>query len=179
MQVNNEPVIIAKASILQLMRRGEWEYVERPDTPGVVAVVSVVEEKRLLLVEQFRPPLNRTVIELPAGLAGDLPGQGEESLAEAACRELVEETGYAASEMVYLTEGPPSPGISTEVIVFFRAKGLIKTAEGGGDASEEIIVHEAPLGDIDNWLQQKKNKGVAIDPKIYTGLYFLWKETRQ
>jgi len=172
MSENCKSTIIAEGSHTRLARRGTWEYIERIGAQGVVAIVAEVDDK-IILIEQFRPPVNCAVIELPAGLAGDIPGQQDESMVIAAHRELVEETGYEADEMFYLTEGPPSPGLSSETIVFFRALGLQKIAEGGGVESEDIIVHEAPLKNIDIWLQRKQDEGCAIDPKVYTGLYFL------
>ncbi len=60
---------------LNLVRRGKWEFVERHSATGVVGIVAVTDEGRLLLVEQFRPPLQKQVIELPAGLAGDIAGE--------------------------------------------------------------------------------------------------------
>ena len=89
------PEVIYEGKHVRLVRRGEWEYVTRKNVTGIVGIVAVTDEGKLLLVEQPRPPLNRNVIELPAGLAGDVAGQEGEELANAARRELLEETGYA------------------------------------------------------------------------------------
>ena len=78
---------------LHLVEVDKWEYVDRVIASGVVAVAAVTDDARLILVEQFRPPVGRPVIELPAGLCGDDPGAAGELLAEAGCRELLEETG--------------------------------------------------------------------------------------
>ena len=100
---------------VRLVRENGWEFVERTIPTGIVLIVAVTEDDRVLLLEQFRPPVGRPTIELPAGLAGDIPGHRDENMATAARRELLEETGYRATDMVCLTEGPPSPGISSEV----------------------------------------------------------------
>jgi ADP-ribose pyrophosphatase len=116
--------------------------------------------------------LERRIIELPAGLAGDSLEQFGEPLVEAALRELLEETGYSAGEMVLLTSGPPSAGLATEIVSFFLARQLRRTSAGGGDHQEDIVVHEVPLSEIDAWLKNKAAEGLLVDPKVYAGLYF-------
>jgi ADP-ribose pyrophosphatase len=157
---------------LRLLKVGHWEYVERTNATGVVIILAITPENKIVLVEQFRIPLGKRVIELPAGLAGDIPGAAGEALATAAKRELLEETGYEAKEMIFLTEGPPSSGLSSETVTFFRAKGLHRLSAGGGDAGEDIQLHEIDLAKIHDWLAEKANQGWLVDPKVYTGLYF-------
>src|SRR5580704_13589060 len=82
---------------IRMVARGDWEYAERKNVTGIVAIIAVTAEGKLLLVEQYRPPLGKTVIELPAGLAGDIAGQEGEAMVTAARRELLEETGYEAA----------------------------------------------------------------------------------
>src|SRR5829696_410163 len=82
---------------LSVLARGTWEYASRNTRRPAVGIVAVTDDGKVLLVEQRRPPVNRNVIELPAGLAGDIAGAEHESLLEAAQRELLEETGYTAS----------------------------------------------------------------------------------
>ena len=137
-----------------------------------MVVAAVTDDRRLLLTEQFRIPVNRSVIELPAGLVGDIEGEEEEELATAAERELLEETGYQAHKLELLTIGPPSAGMASEIVAFFRAREVTKVHDGGGDDSEEIVVHAVPLEGIDNWLDQQAAAGLLIDPKVYAGLYF-------
>ena len=158
---------------MRFVNHGGWEYVERPAASGVVAVVALTDDGLLVLIEQYRPPVGRTVIELPAGLAGDVPGQSDEPLAAAAIRELREETGYQAEQMQQLTAGPSSAGLTSEIVTLFLASGLTKVGPGGGDASEDIRVHEVPLVDVHDWLARKLQDGAPTDPKVYAGLYFL------
>lgn len=125
---------------------------------------------RILLVEEYRPPIGKRCLCFPAGLSGD---EGAESHATAAHRELLEETGYAAASVRYLFTGPSSPGLTSETLHFFLAEGLQRVASGGGVADERITVCEAPAENIGAWLESKVREGVAIDPRVYTGLYFL------
>ena len=164
--------VLGEGRHVRLVQRRGWEYAERPDCGGIVAILAVTDDARLVLVEQYREPVGRSVIELPAGLAGDVRGEEGEALTAAAHRELLEETGYQADDMVYLTEGPPSAGLSDEIITFFRAIGLRKVGGGGGVGHEQIKVHEVPLDGVAAWLTEAAAAGALIDPKVYTGLYF-------
>ncbi len=157
---------------MRMVRSGRWEFVQRKNICGIVGIVAVTDEGRLLLVEQYRPPVGRRVIEVPAGLAGDLPGSEHEDLAAAACRELEEETGYRAGKMDLLCSGAPSAGLCGELISLYRAAELVKVAEGGGDHTEDIEVHEVPLNEVRAFLAEREQAGVVVDLKVYAALYF-------
>jgi ADP-ribose pyrophosphatase len=158
---------------LRVLTSGHWEYVERINATGAVAIAAVTEEGDLILTEQYRPPVSNRVIELPAGLAGDIAGNETEELAAAARRELLEETGYEAREMIWLAAGPPSAGLSSEMVTFFRATGLRCVGDGGGDDHEDIQIHKVPLARMQEWLAERVGQGVLVDPKVYVGLYFI------
>ncbi|MEM1058474.1 MAG: NUDIX hydrolase [Verrucomicrobiota bacterium] len=163
---------IAAGRWLRLVHRGTWEYVERLRSSGVVAVAAVTPAGKVVLVEQFRPAVGTTVIELPAGLSGDAEAFKGEALEAAARRELEEETGYRARDWRFCVAGFSSAGLTNERVDFFLATGLEKVGDGGGDEHEEIAVHEVPLAEVDAWLQGRLAEGAAIDAKLYTGLYF-------
>ena len=163
---------------LKVVRLDRWEFVRRVKPGGVVGIVAVTARDELVLVEQFRPPAGARVVELPAGLVGDAPGQESEAFEAAARRELLEETGYEAQHWEQLFEGFTSPGLTDEAITFFRAKDLVKKEPGGGSANEAITVHEVPLGDVHRWLGQKQGQGVAVDLKVYAGLGELFRRGR-
>ena len=165
-------VTLCEGKHLRLVARDGWEYVERAKTTGIVAILAVTDEQQMVLIEQYRRSVERLVIELPAGLAGDIDGAEAEDLLSAAQRELREETGYEGRQFESLFEGPPSAGATSEVISFFRATGLRRVGPGGGEGTERIRVHEIPLPAAEQWLQQKQRQGVLIDPKVYAGLYF-------
>ncbi len=95
----------------------------------------------------------------------------QEALATAAERELLEETGYSATEWKFLITGPTSAGLTTEQITFFLARGLTKQHHGGGDHTEQITVHEVPLDSLVDWIAEKQSQNIVIDPKIFAGVY--------
>jgi ADP-ribose pyrophosphatase len=158
---------------LRLLKRGRWEYAERTNPGGAVIIVALTDEDRILFVEQWREAVQAKTIEMPAGLIGDIAGSHDESAALAAERELLEETGYRAAQVEYLMEGPSSSGMSNEIIAFARARGLVREHAGGGDGTENIIVHEVPRAEAPRWLLGKMREGYSIDPKLFAGLYFL------
>ena len=80
---------------LSLRERDGWEFASRSNASSVVVLVAVTPAEEIVLVEQYRKPVEARVIELPAGLVGDL-GDPDEPILDAAARELEEETGYAA-----------------------------------------------------------------------------------
>jgi ADP-ribose pyrophosphatase len=157
---------------LRLVARNGWEFVERPGVHGIVLVVAVTPDGRLLLVEQRREAVDANVLELPAGLAGDAGSPAREPLEEAARRELVEETGWDAAAMERLTSGPPSAGVTSEVVTLFRARDLTKVGAGGGVEGEAITVHEVPLGTVETFLLEREEAGLLVDPKVWAGLWF-------
>jgi ADP-ribose pyrophosphatase len=167
----NQSRVIAKGRYLTLVDDGGWEYIIRPGVTGIVVIVAVTEEKKLILVEQYRPAVGKRVIEMPAGLVGDIDGKRDESMAAAAERELEEETGYRAREMVHLFEGPIAVGVSDETVSFFHALGLTRVGDGGGDDTEDITVHQVPLADLSAFLAARAKAGLGVDPKIYAGLF--------
>ena len=169
----NSKVTLHDGRHIRLVARNGWEYAERKSVTGIVGIVAVTDDNKLILVEQFRVPLQKNVIELPAGLAGDVAGSEHEPLAAAAKRELLEETGYTAQEMESLSEGAVSAGITDEIITLFRARGLEKTSGGGGDGSENITVHTIDLAAVPRWLEERRKGGAAVDWKVYAGMYFL------
>ena len=117
------------------------------------------------------------------GLAGDVGGFRTCEIdarrrhigadAEAARRELEEETGYRAGYMEALTHGPASSGLTSETVTFFLATKLSRVGKGVGVAHEDITLHEVPLSEVHGWLDLKAKAGVLIDPKVCVSLYFI------
>jgi ADP-ribose pyrophosphatase len=158
---------------LSLRKRGRWEFAERNNPGGAVIILAVTPEDKLLFVEQYRVAIQKHTIEMPAGLVGDLHEHGDEDVLLAAGRELEEETGYRCARLEFIHEGPSSSGMSTEMIAFVRAWELEKVGHGGGDESENIIVHEVPRAQAGQWLFERAAAGYSIDPKLFAGLWFI------
>lgn len=166
----SEPEVITTGRHLRFVHRDGWEYVDRTTAWAVVLIIPVTDDGNVIFVEQYRPPVERRCIELPAGLVGD--DAPEESIEAAARRELFEETGYEAATMEELFRGVPSAGLTSEEITFFLARGLKKTGAGGGDASEDITVHAVPIDRVETWLMEQAAAGFGIDAKVFSALYF-------
>ena len=148
-----------------------WEYVTRSKAKGVVAILAITDDKQVVLTEQYRPPVGRNVIELPAGLAGDIPLQEEEPLVTAAKRELKEETGYAAKNWTTLSEGTSSAGLTDEFVTMFYATGLTRMTQGGGVGGENIKVHFVHQADVTKWCRDRQSEGKYVDFKIFAALH--------
>lgn len=160
---------------LTLVEHDNWEYVTRSNAHAVAVIIALTAAGELVLVEQYRRPVNARVIELPAGLVGDQSDPNEPVL-KAAGRELIEETGFEAGSLSLIMECPSSAGMTDEIVSFVRAHDLSKIGAGGGDESEDIEVHLVPPETADNWLDQQQAAGKLLDPKIYTALHWLHRE---
>ena len=160
---------------IRLHRIGHWDFVVRPQADSCVGILAITPADEIILVEQFRIPVQRNVIEIPAGIVGDEPEFLGESLAETARRELLEETGYRATAISKLMTTPTSAGLSSEFIHLFHATGLIRETEGGGTAGENITVHHVPLTKLREWLRDQETAGKIIDFKIHAALWLAGK----
>ena len=164
--------LLAETKYLQMVQDGHWTYVRRPNITGAIAVIGVTDDNSVVLIDQYRIPMQGRVIELPAGLVGDLADSKDETKEDAAQRELIEETGYKADSITAIVNGASSAGLAEEKVHLMLATGLTKVGEGGGDDLEDIIVHAIPLGGVDDWLDAQIAKGTDVDFKVYAGLYF-------
>ncbi len=168
MAEHKEPTVVCAGRHLSMVKRGDWEFVTRNTKKPAVGIVAVTNDGKVVLVEQHRPPVGRRVVELPAGLSGDIAGAEDEALLEAAKRELLEETGYVAAKWAELGNGYTSPGLTDESVVLFLAQRLTKQSAGGGDGSEQITIHEIAIDDIIHWLHENR---LSLDLKLLAGLY--------
>ncbi len=139
-----------------------WEALERVGIRGIVVMVGVTPGGNVILEKQFRPPMGRDVIELPAGLV-----EADENMEQAAKRELIEETGWAAGKLEFLAEGPISTGASTETLRAYLCTELELVGINGGDDNEIIELIEVPLRNVLEFLRQQQETGALVDLKVY------------
>ncbi len=165
-----ETELLYETRWIQLLRKGHWDFVRRPHADACVGVLATTPEHEIVLVEQFRIPVQRRVIEIPAGIVGDEDAHRDESLAETAGRELLEETGYRAGRIEKLIVSPTSAGLSSEFMHLYQASGLVREHQGGGVSGEDIQVHVVPLAGLRQWLADKAEAGVVVDYKIHACL---------
>jgi ADP-ribose pyrophosphatase len=162
--------IVWQGKYITTKRRGPWEYVGRARGIGA-AVILAIEDGHVLLVEQYRVPLQARCLELPAGLVGD-ETEGED-VATSAARELEEETGYRAVRIEIIGSFASSPGMVSETFTLVRAHGLTRVGDGGGVPGEDITVHRVPLADVPMFIADKRRDGVVIDVKMLALLSFI------
>lgn len=147
-------------------RKGHWEYVSRARGIRAAVILAIDADDHVLLVEQYRVPLGRICIELPAGLIGDDESKPDEDALTAAARELEEETGYRAERIDLIGEFFSSPGMVSESFTLLRAHGLRKVGPGGGTDGEDITVHRVPLSGVTEAVAGWRASGHAIDVKL-------------
>ena len=153
----NEPEVIRwQGKFITAKQRGRWEYASR--SRGIrAAAILAIDDGHVILVEQYRVPLGRPCLEIPAGLVGAIT---------AAHRELEEETGYKAETITDLGMFFSSPGMVSEGFSLLRAEGLTRVGEGGGTEGEDITVHRVALKHLAQFVEAKRAAGVGIDVRI-------------
>ena len=166
------PRTLHDGQFLKLLRDGRWEYVRRQRASGAGFIVAITEARELILVEQYRVPLRKRVIELPAGIIGDGEATQDESAAHSALRELEEETGFSGTATRALCHGPVAAGMTDEIGYFTQVTGLHRVSPGGGVEGEDITVHVIAIDGIEAWLDAQAARGLLVDPRIFVALYF-------
>lgn len=140
--------------------------------PGAVAILAVTDEGKIILVKQFRKPLERTIVEIPAGKLE----KGEEP-EYTALRELEEETGYTAKKLTKITAFYTSPGFADEIVHVFLAEELAVLEEKRElDEDEFVEVMEVTLEDA---LKLVESREVYDAKTAYAIQYLQLKETLQ
>ena len=165
-KVNNRTTI-HQGKVFELIREnvtlenGTTTDVEFIEHPGATAVIPFLDDKRIVLLKQYRHALKKTIWEVPAGTRDP-----REEIISCAKRELIEETGYSAGQWHRLGEITPVPGYSNERIHIFLATGL-QPAEQHLDEDEIIKVQEVEFKDAMDMI----GKGEIQDAKSIAGLF--------
>jgi ADP-ribose pyrophosphatase len=146
--------------------RGKWEYVTRARGIRAAVILAIDADDHVLLVEQYRVPLGKACLELPAGLIGDDDDAADEDPSTAAARELEEETGYRADRIEVIGEFYSSPGMVSESFTLVRAHGLTQVGPGGGTESENITVHRVALAHLPQFVEMARARGLGIDVRL-------------
>jgi ADP-ribose pyrophosphatase len=162
--------VVWEGRFITAKTRGRWEYVGRARGIRAAAIIALDVDpdgtRHVLLVSQYRVPLSRFSLEIPAGLVGDdAGGEGEDALT-AAARELEEETGYRAGKLEMLGEFYSSPGMVSECFTLLKATGLERVSDGGGTEGENITVHRVALHDLSRFVDEWRRAGHAVDVRI-------------
>ncbi|WAA13825.1 NUDIX hydrolase [Fervidibacillus halotolerans] len=105
--------------------------------PGAVAIIMITDEDKLVLVEQYRKPLERSLFEIPAGKMEN--GESPETTAK---RELEEETGYTCEKLNPIASFYTSPGFSDELVHLFKAENILKVENPKTEEDEFLRLHE-------------------------------------
>ena len=130
--------------------------------PGAAAIVPFFKDDTLILIKQYRHAIGDYIWEIPAGTL-----DAEEAPIDCAKRELIEETGFSATDWAKLGEITPVPGYSDERIYIFQAKELTP-AEQNLDTDEMLNVHKVPLTDAVDMVRN----GKIQDSKSISGIFF-------
>lgn len=142
-----------------------WETVNRKNSRGAVGILATMKGSgEIVLIRQYRPPLDRFAIEFPAGLIDD----GEDA-GTAALRELREETGYKGTLLKVTERAYSSPGLSDEFLIFARVEidpalqGEIQTDFDESESIETFLVSPDQFSDF---LENAQKNGDAVDAKV-------------
>lgn len=145
-----------------VMAAGGQAYREVVEHNGAVAVVPVTDDGKVIMVEQYRYPMGKVILEIPAGKID----KGESDPMTAVVRELKEETGYTAEKIVYLGKIYPSVAYMEEVIHLYAATGLTP-GETEFDEDESLDITEYDFREIYSMAAE----GKLTDAKTIAALF--------
>jgi ADP-ribose pyrophosphatase len=145
-----------------MLENGRKSFREYVLHPGAVAVVPILDDNKVVLVKQFRYPIGKQLLEIPAG---KFDFKDEDPL-ECAKRELKEETGFDAKDYLYLGYIHTTPGFSNEVIHLYLARDL----ESGQSNPDEDEIIDVEIEDF-NTVLQKCISGEITDAKTIAGIF--------
>lgn len=132
--------------------------------PGAVAIIPITKNKKIVMVEQYRKPLEKSIIEIPAGKL-----EKGESPEITAVRELEEETGYTTKKLTKVTSFYTSPGFADEIMHIYVSDELEKLDFPPAlDEDEFVEIHELTLAEAKQYIQEQR---IHDAKTIYAILY--------
>lgn len=154
--LNTEKIFTGKVISLQVedveLPNGKTSKREIIKHPGAVAVLALTDDNKIVMVEQYRKALDKTIAEIPAGKLE--AGEDPQACAE---RELEEETGYGCKEMDWLISFYTSPGFADELVHLYIAKGLEKKEDAASPDEDEFVnLMEVSLEEALSLLKEQK-----------------------
>lgn len=154
--LSTEKIFTGKVISLQVdeveLPNGKTSKREIVKHPGAVAVIAITDENKIVMVEQYRKPLDRVLVEIPAGKLE----KGEEP-EHTAKRELEEETGYDCESLEWLISFYTSPGFADEIIHLYIARGLSKKEDAASlDEDEFVNLLELTLEESVQYVKEQK-----------------------
>ena len=154
--INIEKIFTGKVISLQVedveLPNGNMSKREIIKHPGAVAVLALTDDQKIVMVEQYRKALEKTIVEIPAGKLE--AGEDPEICAK---RELEEETGYGCKEMEWLISFYTSPGFADEIIHLYIAKGLEKKENAASPDEDEFVnLLELTLEEAEQYIKDQK-----------------------
>lgn len=154
-----------------ILPNGEQAKREIVKHPGAVGIIPITADGKLIVVEQYRKALNRSIVEIPAGKIE--PG---EELTVCALRELEEETGYGTQNLTYLQEVVTSPGFCDEVVHIFVARDIFKLDNPAAlDDDEFVDMTAITLEEA----QQLMAQGAICDAKTIIAVMWLYNQRQK
>ncbi|MCL2838694.1 MAG: NUDIX hydrolase [Oscillospiraceae bacterium] len=142
------------------------------DHSGGVCVVPITENNEVIMVRQFRKPLEAAILEIPAGKLN----KGEDHY-ECGVRELEEETGYKSNNIAYLGHIFPTPGFANETIHIYLATELYK-GEANLDLDEYLVVEKIPLDTVVDMIMNNEINDSKTVVGILKAREYLWKSEK-
>jgi ADP-ribose pyrophosphatase len=160
--------LVAKEYLTKTGKKGIWECIERP---AGVLIFPLTKNKEVILEKIFRIPINNYSIELPAGALD----RKNENPKETAKRELIEETGYLAKELIPIFKWQLSPWLASSEGILFFAPDIELVGRKGGEDVEEIEILRIPLKNLEKFLV-KQSKKTNVEISILGALLILKKK---